>query len=332
MSHRAVERERRSDADGADHEADLVIGRIGQHAAQVVFDDGEKDREDSHYRADPDQLVLAGEHAREGIDSELGSERREDYRAHDRCLRIGILQPVVQERERRLDAEGDEDDQRARLIEAGEGGDREAAGGVPDIGDARKQQDARKDLDAEIAHRGEVGSAGAGLQDQENRGDGGQFPEHEQREQVAGEDRRYGGPGIGERHTVLDTVVRVQSIDGVEQCGDQKGKAKQEAEAVYMVEGQRDAERFMGQQVNAVRGAGQQQDAEDRRRNGDHLANDACLDEQGQEAGGNQQPAGVQASKESGHQCSPPCGPWPPPRGLPSRPGSMSSGGPPASP
>ena len=64
-----------------------------------------------------------GEAPRQRVDRQLGSESRQDDGARDGCLGIGVLQPVVHEREGGLDAEGDEDQHaRRRLqIEAVEG-------------------------------------------------------------------------------------------------------------------------------------------------------------------------------------------------------------------
>ena len=78
----------------------LIIA-VGEHAAQIVLDHGEEDREHGHRRADVDQQLGAGEAARQRVDRDLGGEGAEEHRAGRRRLRIGVGQPVVQERERR---------------------------------------------------------------------------------------------------------------------------------------------------------------------------------------------------------------------------------------
>ena len=111
---RAVEGELGADADADDHEAELVVEAVGQHAPQVVLDHGIEDRKRGHRGADRHQNFGAGESARQRVDGDLGGERRQQHRAGDGRFRIGVLQPVVQQRERALDAEGEEDQRRRR--------------------------------------------------------------------------------------------------------------------------------------------------------------------------------------------------------------------------
>jgi len=164
---RAIQRQRCSDTDRADHETELIIERVGQDLAQVVLDDGKEDWEDGHHRTDPDQDFEAREHARKGIDCELRSERREHHSADHGGLRISILQPIVQEWEGRLDREGDENEFRTGLIKTRKRVERQAARRLVDISQAIQQQNARQDLDAEITHRRLIGRFRSGPQDQE---------------------------------------------------------------------------------------------------------------------------------------------------------------------
>jgi hypothetical protein len=116
---RAVQRQLGADADADHHEAELVVEAVGEHAPQVVLDHRVEDRERGHGRADPDQDLGAREAARQRVDRELGGERRQEDRAGDGRFGIGVLQPVVQQREGALDAEGEEDQPVAGALEPG---------------------------------------------------------------------------------------------------------------------------------------------------------------------------------------------------------------------
>ena len=112
----AVERQLGADADTDDHEAELVVERIGQDLAKVILDHGEEDREGRHHGADIDQDLRPGITPRQGIDRQLGGEGGKHDRAGNGRLGIGVLQPVVQEGEGAFDAEGEEDQETAQRV------------------------------------------------------------------------------------------------------------------------------------------------------------------------------------------------------------------------
>ena len=109
MRHRAVDRQFGTDADGHDHEAELVVQAVGKNPPHVVFDHREKHRERRHQATDDDQQVGSRKAPRQRVDGKLRGEGREHHRADDGGLRIGVLKPAVQQRERRLETESDQD-------------------------------------------------------------------------------------------------------------------------------------------------------------------------------------------------------------------------------
>ena len=249
---------------------------------------------------------MAREHPRESVDGQLCRKGRQDNRADHRGLRIGILQPVVQEGKGCLDAQRNEDEQCARFIQAGEGRDRKVAARLVHIANASQQQDAGQNLDAQIPHGGEISSARPCPQNQEDRCNGRQFPEHEQGHHVAREGRRDGGPCIGNRHTVLQTVVCVPRIDRVQQRREQECEAENVAEIVDPIENHLDTQRVAGQQIHVPIRDRNQQDGNDGRGNGQSLTHAANRQEKGAKADSNQEPAGIQHGEQTSHQCSSP--------------------------
>ena len=109
MRHRPIDRQIGADADRNHHKAKLVVETVGKHTPHVVLDDREKDRERCHQTANDDQEFGPGKAAGQGIDRKLGCESRQNDCADDSGLWIGVLQPAIQQRERGLDPEGDED-------------------------------------------------------------------------------------------------------------------------------------------------------------------------------------------------------------------------------
>jgi hypothetical protein len=216
MRRRPVDGQLGADADAADHEAELVVEAVGENSPEVVDDHRVEDRKGRHGRTDVDQHLGPRIAPGERIDGELGGEGAEPDGAAHRGLGIGVLQPVVQEGKSAFDADGDEDQVRSQAAEA-EGAEFDRAG----VGDVKQgagqQQDARAHLNDEIAHAGAIGALRAARPDQEDRRDGGQFPEHEKGDQVAGIDRADGPAGIDQRRHLLRCVrhlERVEHVDG----------------------------------------------------------------------------------------------------------------------
>ena len=287
----AIDGQLGTDTDADDHEAQLVVERIGQHLAQIILDHGKEDREGRHDGADPDQLVGSGIAPRQRIDGQLGGEGREDHGAGNGGLGIGVLQPVVQEGEGAFDAEGDEDQETAQRL------DRECLVEGPATGlagpDHRtgQQQHAGQDVDGQIAQAGLVGGIIAGAPDQEDRGDRRQLPEHEQGQQVTGKDGAQAGTGIDQSGGIGDAVLLVQAIKPVDEGGDDEDQAPDarqpvEAEGFHRETAQLDEPADM-----VTRGRIEPQAQRQHRRDqGQALARSMEGEGRGQQAGDNDRP------------------------------------------
>ena len=150
---RAVERGFGADADADDHKAQLVHQAVGQDAPQVVLDDGVKDGQHGHGRADPDELFDAGEGARQGIDRGLGAEGSQKDRAGGRGGGVAVDQPGVQQREGALDAEGAEQAPGGRPFQ-GRRSEVQSAGLLQVQAGADHEQKPRGDLPQQVAVAG----------------------------------------------------------------------------------------------------------------------------------------------------------------------------------
>ena len=98
-----------TDPDPRDHEPDLVDQAVGQDASKVVLNDRVEDGEHGHGGADVDEDFGACVATRQSVNGELGGESAKEDGAGRGRFRISIGQPVVQERERALDSEGEKD-------------------------------------------------------------------------------------------------------------------------------------------------------------------------------------------------------------------------------
>ncbi len=241
MRGRAVEGQFAADADADHHETELVVEAVGQHAAQVVLDHRIEDGERRHGGADGNEDLGAGIAAGQGVDRELGRERREHDRAAWCGLRIGVLKPVVQQRKGALDPECQEDQPGSRrdqpqFVEC------DRLCGVEMEERAGQQKHARADLDDEIPHPRVEGTLGAARPDQEYRGDRRPLPIEEQRDEIAGEYRADRRPGIDEACDVLHHVVVVERVENAEKAGDQEDVAEDRAQPIDAQRDQRQAE------------------------------------------------------------------------------------------
>ena len=109
MGRHTIKRELGADADADDHEAELVIQAVSQHAPQVILQHGIKDREYGHCRADPNKHFGTGKATRESIDGEFCGEYGEHHGTCDRGFGISVLQPVMQQWESTFDTKSQED-------------------------------------------------------------------------------------------------------------------------------------------------------------------------------------------------------------------------------
>ena len=231
MRHGAVDRQFGSNSDPDDHEAELVVQAVGQNPPQVVLDHGVEDRERGHHRADPDQHLGAGVAARKRIHRELGGEGREPDRPGDRGLGIGVLQPVVQQRECTLYSEGEENQPAARRADAKQI-EPDRAARLEMHHRASEQQHAGCELHQQIAHRSAPRPFRAPRPDEHDRSRRRELPVDEQRDQVAGEHRAERAAGIRERRDLLVRIILVQRVDDVEQRGDREDVAESEAQTI----------------------------------------------------------------------------------------------------
>ena len=110
---RTIDRQFGTDPDADHHETDLVDHAVREHLAQIIFDDGVEDGKDGHRRTDEDQFLGTGEEARQRVDRRLGGERRQEHGAGGAGCRIGIDDPGMEQRETRLDTEGEQDPRHA---------------------------------------------------------------------------------------------------------------------------------------------------------------------------------------------------------------------------
>ena len=183
VSDAAIDGQGGADARPDDHESELAVQRIGQHAAQVVLGESEEDRKERHRRADIDQQFRSREAAQQRIDGQLGREDGEDHRSRYGRGRIGVMHPVMQQRKGAFDAEGDEDRPCGKTVElhAREG---DGTGIEVEQDDTCHENDARSHLDDEIAHAGGEGTFGAAGPDEEDGCDGRAFPENEEGDEI----------------------------------------------------------------------------------------------------------------------------------------------------
>jgi hypothetical protein len=179
----------------------------------------------------PAQKLGAGETARESINAELGRERGEYDGAGHGGLRIRVLQPVVQQRQRALDADRGEHQRAARALQT-DAAERKRAAGIHVERGAGKEQHARAELDDDVTHAGTICPLGAARPDQQHRGDRRELPPDEQREEIAGKDRPQRRPAVDQRRDVLGRILDVQRVERREEEREDEHVAEEKAQAV----------------------------------------------------------------------------------------------------
>ena len=227
----AVEGHLGADADSYDHEAELVVHAVGEHPTEIVDDHREEDRKGGHRGADPDQHLDPGKASCQGVHGHLRGEGAQKHSPRHGGLRIGVLEPVVEQRKRTLDTEGDENKpttqavephivecQRARLVDVCHG--------------PCKQQHAGGYLEDQVPHAGPIRSLAAARPDQEYGGDRGELPVNEKRDQVTGENRADGAAGVDESGDVLSGVLHAEGEDHADERRDVEDVAEHEAERI----------------------------------------------------------------------------------------------------
>ena len=86
--------------------------------------------------------------------------------------------------------------------------------------DACEQDDTRANLDDEIAQAGEIGPLCAPCPDEEDRRDGGPFPEDKEGDEVACKDGSNGGTCVKEGADLLHGVANVPCVDEADKGGE----------------------------------------------------------------------------------------------------------------
>ena len=92
-----------------------------------------------------------------------------------------------------------------------------------------------KDLDNQVMHPGLVRTTGFPRPDQKYRRKREQFPEDEQAQQIAGEDRPETAAGIHQGGDLLQRIAHVQRINNAEKRGDMKYVTEHQAQLVDAV-------------------------------------------------------------------------------------------------
>ena len=114
MGGRSVEGQFTADSDPYYHEPQLIIEAVCEYPTKVVFNLRKKDWKQGHDRADVNQPFSAGKTTSQTINGEFRCEgRKRDGAGYGRG-RIGVLQPVVHQRECALHPESDKDEPRAQ--------------------------------------------------------------------------------------------------------------------------------------------------------------------------------------------------------------------------
>ena len=153
MRNSTVNSHRRTNADADHHKAHLIDQGISQDPPQIILDHRKEDREHCHGSPDIDQQFSAGKSTCQGIDRNFGGKGAQKHRAGGAGFRIGIGEPVVQEREAAFDADGKKDQPRGETIKT-DIAEFNGTGLVCPDKDTGQQDDARSYLNDEVTHAG----------------------------------------------------------------------------------------------------------------------------------------------------------------------------------
>ena len=147
----AVQRQLGAHAHAHHHEAELVHEAVGKHAAEVVLEHGEHEREERHDPAEDDEELLAGKAARQRVDRHLRGEGREPHGAGGGGGGVGVLHPAVEEREGRLHTERQEQQRGVGRAEGAEVVEGQPMLGVQAHEEAGQQEHAREHHHQQVA-------------------------------------------------------------------------------------------------------------------------------------------------------------------------------------
>ena len=192
----------------------MVIQRIRQNAAKIIFNDSKEDRETGHNRANPDQDFCPRKSAGQRVNRKFRRETREDNCARNRGFRIGVLHPHMQPRESNLNPHSNQHQPATRTVEANRIKHKVSAIGLRMKNGSGQQHHARENMNGKIANTRRIGVIAA-LPDQEDRGNRCQFPHDKQRNHIARQDACNRGARINQGGAIGHAAFFMQRINPV---------------------------------------------------------------------------------------------------------------------
>ncbi|OQB96790.1 MAG: hypothetical protein BWX86_00572 [Verrucomicrobia bacterium ADurb.Bin122] len=239
----AVDGELRAEADAGHHVADLRDDVVGEQPAAVVFQHGVHDAVQRHDHAHRHEDFQAGHAADERVNGGLGREGAEEDGAVEGRLAVGVGQPRMKRRHGGVEQEAGGDQIRGkRRVGDVERHESERAGGLVVQHDAGEQRDTAGHVDEQVAIAGTERALASAEPDEERRGQRHEFPEEEEREEIAGVDGAERAGDVRPGSDVLGGAFHVQAVERADDRHQAHDVAEDLAEAVHAAEGQRPVE------------------------------------------------------------------------------------------
>ena len=261
-----VEGHLRADADAHHHVAHLADDVVGQQPPAVVLEHRVDHPVDGHHRPQPDQGLGARKGSDQHVHRGLGGKGAQENGAGDGGLGIGIGEPGVQRRHRRVDHEGDQDQQEGEPAFPGQGPDQEGSGLQAEEHDPAEQQHAAGDMHHEIAEPGGDRRLPPRREDQVGGRERHDLPGDEQGEPVPGEDHAKGAAHVQVGGHVLFRPLHVKRVDRADQGHDGEHPGEHQAQLVHLADEQLHAREIEGAVVSGRHrrhgGDGEQRDAD----------------------------------------------------------------------
>ena len=246
----AVEGQLRADADARHHVAHLADDVVGQKPPAVVLEHRVDHPVDGHRRPHPDQGLGARKGPDQHVNRGLGGEGAQENGAGDGGLRVGVGEPGIQRRHRRVDHEGDQDEQEGEPALPAQGPDQEGAALQAEEHDAAEQQHAPGDMHHEIAEPGADRRLAAAGEDQVGGRERHDLPGHEQGEPVPGEDHAERAAHVQVGGHVLFRPLHVEGVDHADQGHDGEHQGEHQAQLVHLADEQLHAGEIEGAVVS----------------------------------------------------------------------------------
>ena len=261
-----VEGHLRADADADHHVAHLADDMVGQQPPAVVLEHRVDYPVDGHHRPQPDQGLGARKCPDQHVDRGLGGKGAQENGAGDGGLGIGVGEPGVQRRHRRVDDEGDQDKHEGEPAFPGQGSDQEGPGLQAEEHDAAEQQHAAGDMHHEIAEPGGDRRLPPRREDQVGGRKRHDLPGHEQGEPIPGEDHSEGAAHVQVGGHVLFRPLHVKRVDRADQRHDGEHPGEHQAQLVHLADEQLHAGEIVDPVVSGRHrrhgGNGEQRDAD----------------------------------------------------------------------